>query len=486
MKRFLTFLLLLACASPVYAQKETLMPSIRQTVLNAAGQLVNGGCVWTYLAGTTTPTNTYTDQTGSTPNANPIQASGGFYVAYLTPGVAYKFVVENTPCNGGLHGAVIYTQDNIGAVPLSGSNVAIIGTAAQTLTAGMCAYLSDGSGGRTAGQFYQCDSTNTYSSTISPTVGLVPSTITAGNTGSITTEGEVTGLASLSVGATYYASTGGALTTAAPANARRLGQADTSTSLVLTANPPSFLALPSASSGGTSGGVVYLSSATTVASSSTLNAHGVVVGGGAGTAPVSTAAGTAGQYLQSQGASADPLYADANRILNRQVTTQTVGNTVAETGIYNFTVPGGTLGTNKTIHVSMAGSWKDNANPGGHNVVIKVKYGGTVFAQFTVTSSGQSANLGNMSLDFELTAANATNAQTAKAFLMTGDGLTSNNGAGVTSMTIPSSNSGFLGTPFTGGAVDSTANQVFVITVTPSVADPNLGVNAYFAYMELK
>jgi hypothetical protein len=48
---------------------------------------------------------------------------------------------------------------------------------------------------------------------------------------------------------------------------------------------------------GTSGGVPYFSSGTTWASSAALTQYGVVYGGGAGGAPVSTAAGITGQVL---------------------------------------------------------------------------------------------------------------------------------------------------------------------------------------------
>jgi hypothetical protein len=48
---------------------------------------------------------------------------------------------------------------------------------------------------------------------------------------------------------------------------------------------------------GTSGGVPYFSGTTTVASSAALTQYGIVYGGGAGAAPVATAAGTTGQFL---------------------------------------------------------------------------------------------------------------------------------------------------------------------------------------------
>jgi len=55
---------------------------------------------------------------------------------------------------------------------------------------------------------------------------------------------------------------------------------------------------------GTSGGVPYFSSGTTWASSAALTQYGVVYGGGAGAAPVATAAGTTGQVLLATTSSA--------------------------------------------------------------------------------------------------------------------------------------------------------------------------------------
>lgn len=42
-------------------------------VLSDSGQVVTNALIWTYAAGTSTPTSTWTDSTGNTPNGNPIQ-----------------------------------------------------------------------------------------------------------------------------------------------------------------------------------------------------------------------------------------------------------------------------------------------------------------------------------------------------------------------------------------------------------------------------
>jgi hypothetical protein len=220
------------------AQTGTIAPSPFLPVLDNSGHIINAACVWTYVAGTTTLATTYTTKSGGVANANPILTdSAGRFTAFLIPGNSYKFVYENIPCSASSHGTVLRTADGIDAVPLSAATVDITGTAGETITAGLAVYLSDGSGSKNAGQWYKADSANTYSSTTN-WVGVAPSAIASGTSGTIRLAGSVTGLSALSVGSVYYVGTAGAITSTAPANARKVGQADTTTSLVVTADPP--------------------------------------------------------------------------------------------------------------------------------------------------------------------------------------------------------------------------------------------------------
>lgn len=63
----------------------------------ASGADNNGGKVFTYAAGTTTPQATYTDAGGGTPNANPVilDATGRASI-YLNPALSYKFVITDS------------------------------------------------------------------------------------------------------------------------------------------------------------------------------------------------------------------------------------------------------------------------------------------------------------------------------------------------------------------------------------------------------
>ena len=221
----------------------TLMPSPFQTVLDTAGNPISGAKICTYLAGTTTATATYTDAALSVANTNPIVAdSAGRFTAYLSLGTSYKFVYQDATGTAGVcNGVTLKTVDNVFAVPSSASNVDIAGTAGEALTAGQVVYLSDGSGGKTAGQWYKADSANTYSSTL-PEIGMAQASMAAAASGTMRLVGSVTGLSSLTVGSTYYVGTAGAVTATAPTNARALGVADTTASLVLKDVPSSAIA----------------------------------------------------------------------------------------------------------------------------------------------------------------------------------------------------------------------------------------------------
>lgn len=215
----------------------TLAPAPYLTVLTSSGAPISGACVWTYTAGTSTPVATYTDKTITVANSNPIITdASGQYVAYLVPGLSYKFVVE-TACTPPAHGSVLRTQDGIDAVPASAAALEVTGTAGEALTAGQCAYLSDGSGAKAAGQWFKCDSANTYSSTL-PEVAIVPSSIASAASGTFRLAGATTGLVGLTIGQEYFVGSAGAITATAPTNKRHIGHADSVTSLVLTADPP--------------------------------------------------------------------------------------------------------------------------------------------------------------------------------------------------------------------------------------------------------
>jgi hypothetical protein len=77
-----------------------------------SGQMLTGGKLYTYLAGTTTPAVTYTTNTGVTPHANPIVLNAAGRVPdsgeiWLTDSISYKFVLKDQ------NDVLIATYDNL-------------------------------------------------------------------------------------------------------------------------------------------------------------------------------------------------------------------------------------------------------------------------------------------------------------------------------------------------------------------------------------
>ncbi len=79
-------------------------------LLDNSGNVLSGGLLYSYAAGTTTPQTTYTDINGGTANSNPIvlDAAGRLESeVWLTGGVAYKFILQTSA------GSLLGTYDDI-------------------------------------------------------------------------------------------------------------------------------------------------------------------------------------------------------------------------------------------------------------------------------------------------------------------------------------------------------------------------------------
>ena len=90
-----------------------LSPIGNEQQLDANGNPLNAGRILTYLAGSTTPTATYTDNTGATQQANPIILNSlGLPSSpiWLNGGITYKFVIQDVNL------VTLRTVDNISGI----------------------------------------------------------------------------------------------------------------------------------------------------------------------------------------------------------------------------------------------------------------------------------------------------------------------------------------------------------------------------------
>lgn len=227
----------------------TPMPTPRQQFFDGNGNPLANGTLRSYIAGTTTPVSIYQDAALASAHPWPAELDAYGRITVFLDAISYKFELRDSL------GATIYSQDNIPGVPGYGSANDITGTAGENLAARDVVCISDGSldmgGAGAAGKWVRMNATSAYLSVTPVLVGVAPSAITAGASGTIRLSGVVSGYAGLSTGATYYASTSyGGLTSSRPQMARIIGMAVSSTQLLLAAEPrisaidyhdPSFL-----------------------------------------------------------------------------------------------------------------------------------------------------------------------------------------------------------------------------------------------------
>jgi hypothetical protein len=215
----------------------TLLPVPIHIAQDANGARVANAKLYVYAAGTGNYASIFTDQTLAVQLNNPLSAdgSGNFVEIWITPGSSVD--IDMTTSAGTGNSLPGYPRLNVPATPLSSGNQDSTWTAGENITVNDPVYLSDGSGGKTAGRAYKADAANDYSSTL-PEVAIAVATVTTGNTFTVRKAGQLTGQVGLTTGATYYVASGGGVTTVAPSLARRLGQALSTTVLEMSADPP--------------------------------------------------------------------------------------------------------------------------------------------------------------------------------------------------------------------------------------------------------
>lgn len=213
----------------------TLSPNVKRQLLDNSGNPLSAGKLYTVEAGGTYPADAVTVyQTSSgTAHTNPIvldsagRISGSSEI-YLEPGQSYKYILTTSA------DVAVWTQDNILGPPATTASLEFLVTLGANVDAGELLYLSDGTA-ITAGTWGKADADTPYSSTL-PELGFA---VTAGSTGGtiqVRQGGLITLAGPLNPGSKYYASaTAGAITATAPVLARYVGQAISTTQLVIAA-----------------------------------------------------------------------------------------------------------------------------------------------------------------------------------------------------------------------------------------------------------
>lgn len=101
---------------------------------DSSGNPLSGGLLWTYAAGTTTPLASYTDQTGSVANANPVVLNSRGEASVWLSSAMYKMTLQTSA------GVEIWTVDN-----LNGAQQNVLSTLAAAGGSALIGYTPAGS-----------------------------------------------------------------------------------------------------------------------------------------------------------------------------------------------------------------------------------------------------------------------------------------------------------------------------------------------------
>ncbi len=165
-------------------------------------------------------------------------------------------------------------------------------------------------------------------------------------------------------------------------------------------------------------------------------------------------------------------------VLDRDVTTTDVVNTATETTVYTFSVPGGTLGTDRRLRLKLIGDWLNNA--GTNSLTVRTKFGGTTLFS-TAIFVGASPNRHALFYELILSAHNATNAQIATLHYFEGGANT----AGAPPGTLGNAGQSNTGVGvYNALALDSTVAQTLEVTFQHGAADANLSARALTVLLE--
>lgn len=123
-----------------------LSPLAKQQFLSITGAPLAGGCLNTYITGSSTPLATYTDGTGTAQNTNPIILDAGGFANIWLSNSSYRFTLTSA---GGVNcatGVFQYTVDNVSAYTVinQAQNIFLLGAASDPGgSAGELAYRTD-------------------------------------------------------------------------------------------------------------------------------------------------------------------------------------------------------------------------------------------------------------------------------------------------------------------------------------------------------
>jgi len=364
--------------------------TVDATSANTASKVVARDSSGNFSAGTITATLSGSSTSATT--ATNLAGGANLQIPYQTGAGTTSFITAASGTNYVLN----YTGSAFSWVAGTISGVAL-GSNLNALTLGTYLTGTSYNGSTTVTAAVDATSANTASKVVArdSSGNFSAGTITAALTGNATTATTLAtaraiygnnfdGSAALTqVIASTYGGTGNGFTKfSGPTTAERTFTLPDATATILTSNAAVTVGQGGTGlTAGTSGGIPYYSSTSAITSSALLTQYGVVYGGGAGAAPVATAAGTTGQVLQATTSGAPVWGTTYAGTVTSVGFTGGIITVATQTTTPAFTVAGTSGGI---PYFSSASTWATSAALAANSLVIG---GGAGVAPSTTTTA---------------------------------------------------------------------------------------------------
>ena len=166
------------------------------------------------------------------------------------------------------------------------------------------------------------------------------------------------------------------------------------------------------------------------------------------------------------------------QIFDRDLAEAEVTNTITETTVYSVSVPGGTLGIDRMLRVSLIGLYSNN-DGAARDVTIKAKYGGTTIFDSGLVNLANNVDNRAVSFELKLSAGGATNNQDTFGELLIGLA------AGTTGFSSTGDPAAHRVATYSDLAINSSVAQTLAITVQHGTASLNITLRVEAVQTEL-
>ncbi len=172
------------------------------------------------------------------------------------------------------------------------------------------------------------------------------------------------------------------------------------------------------------------------------------------------------------------------RQIDQAMTELEVVNSIVETDIYNFTLPGGTLGANGALRLRITGDYLNNAFA-APTMTVAYRFGASISYQDASIAIGSNVNRRAVFMEFFMGNRDDQAAQTGGGYLGMSDAGGTTRGLGNWVNLATTATIGTTAVQFDATAIDTAVDQTLRVTVRHDTANANISFRRQMAFLDV-